>query len=35
MSEFLMRDDAPLTEGEWERLDSVVEGAATRTEPAK
>ncbi len=28
MSEFLMRDDAPLTEGEWERLDSVVEGAA-------
>jgi len=28
MSEFLMRDDAPLTEEEWERLDSVVEGAA-------
>jgi uncharacterized linocin/CFP29 family protein len=28
MSEFLMRDDAPLTAEEWERLDSVVEGAA-------
>jgi len=28
MSEFLMRDDAPLTEEEWEQLDSVVEGAA-------
>lgn len=28
MSEFLMRDDAPLTKEEWERLDSVVEGAA-------
>ena len=28
MSEFLMRDDAPLTGEEWERLDGVVEGAA-------
>ena len=28
MSDFFMRDVAPLTEEEWEQLDSVVEGAA-------
>jgi uncharacterized linocin/CFP29 family protein len=30
MSDYLMRDDAPLTEKEWERLDDVVVSAARR-----
>ena len=30
MTDFLMRDDAPLTEEEWKRLDEAVVSVASR-----